>query len=173
MNFRSSIEKYEDSNVWGTIMMVPQEVSSAFLKMDNRRTITILDGRVKMHAALMPRGDGRYYVTINRENFKKLNKAIGEEFDVEMIPDNSEFGMPVPDELIEAFDLFPEGKCIFDSFTKGKQRTLIYMASKPKTSETRIKKAVMILEYLEYCKGKLDYKEMNEYFKNFNKDYKI
>ena len=173
MKFRSAIEKYEDSNVWGTIMMVPEEVSSHFLKANNRRTITTLDGKVKIHAALMPRGDGRYYITVNRENFKKLALPVGQEFDVEMIADESEFGMPVPSELTEAFDLFPEGKAFFDSFTKGKQRSLIYIVAKPKTSETRIKKAVMIMEYLEYCQGKLDYKEMNEFARNFNKNFKI
>ena len=61
--------------------------------------------------------------------------------------------------------LDPEAEHVFHKLTIGKQRSLLYVIGQPKTSEARLKKAIVITEYLKLTGGKLDFKDLNEAFK--------
>ena len=77
--------------------------------------------------------------------------------------------MPLPEELKTAWDLDEDGSTLFHSLTMGKQRSLVHLIGKPKSSEIRIRKALTMLEYLKSVNGNLDFKDLNEAFKNANK----
>ena len=55
----------------------------------------------------------------------------------------------------------------FHQLTPGKQRSLLHIIAKPKREETRLKKAVVITEYLKTNKGKLDFTALNLAFKEY------
>lgn len=166
MQFTSILEKF-DGNLWGHHIIVPDEIYQPFAKTD-RRVICKLNDLKEFHCALMPKGDGQYFININKELRKQLALNIGEEVRVELQKDESEYGMPMPEEMQELLNLDDAGNAYFHQLTRGKQRSLLHIVGKPKTSDTRLKKAVVIIDYLKEVKGKLDFKELQIAFKNAN-----
>ena len=79
--------------------------------------------------------------------------------------------MPLPAELAEVFELDDQGSQIFHSLTPGKQRTLLYIVAQPKRSDTRLVKALILLDYLKLSGGNLDYKELNTALKEWRDRY--
>ena len=99
---------------------------------------------------------------------KKLSLSVGDEVQVSIVPDKSKYGLPMPEELQAIFDMDAEGDKVFHTLTPGKQRTLLHLVGKPKSSEIRIKKAMVVVDYLKEVNGKLDFKQLNEAFKRAN-----
>jgi len=157
-----------DGQVWYTALQVPMHIAKPFIDKKCSRIICTINNVHTMHCALMPVGNGTYFINTNKEVRKKLGLEIGSKVQAYIKEDNSKYGMPVPEELQTAWDLDPEGNEVFHTLTVGKQRSLIHLIAKPKSSEIRIKKALTVLEYLKSVNGKLDYKELNEAFKQAN-----
>ena len=163
--FKSSLIQL-NSNVWGLCFLVPQEVVNYFKEKEVTRFLFRINDSEEYPRALISTGEGRYYIYLNKEIAKKQQLIVGSEHLISLRADESKYGMPMPEELSEAFVLFPLADEYFHKLTPGKQRTLIYQVAKPKREETRVRKAVQILEYLEHVQGKLDFKELNQWFKN-------
>ena len=62
-----------------------------------------------------------------------------------------------------------EGATYFKRLTPGKQRMMVYTVTKVKNPESKMKKALAIIHHLKLAKGKLDYKQLNELIKYYNK----
>ncbi|MFK7984322.1 MAG: hypothetical protein AB8G86_30390 [Saprospiraceae bacterium] len=60
------------------------------------------------------------------------------------------------------------GSTFFHQLTPGKQRSLLHLIGKPKNSAIRLKKAVVVLDFLKTNNGKLDFKLLNIAFKESN-----
>ncbi|MGB0850274.1 MAG: DUF1905 domain-containing protein [Bacteroidia bacterium] len=155
-------------NVWDVAIFIPKErITSLYFEKDRRIICTI--NEFHFHAALMPNGDGNYFVNTNKEVRKSTGINLGDEVEVTIKVDTSMYGMPLPEEFKTAWELDEEGKVLFDKLTMGKQRSLIHIVGKLKSSEKRIEKSLVILEYLKSVQGKLDFKELNQAFKYANK----
>ena len=165
--FKSTLGKL-DSSIWGLYFDIPQEVSKAFIKQGVKRFVYDLDGKEQIHRAMLSRGEGQYFLYVNKALMKKYNWPLGTELSITMKSDDSEYGMEMPVEFEEVLMAYPSAESHFQSLTPGKQRTLIYMVAKPKREETRIKKAIQIAEYLEHAGGRLDFKDLNTWFKLHN-----
>jgi uncharacterized protein YdeI (YjbR/CyaY-like superfamily) len=61
----------------------------------------------------------------------------------------------------------PEGEAVFESLTPGKKRSLIYVVSKVKSTNLRMRKAIVIVTHLAKY-GSLDYKVLNSEMKEAN-----
>ncbi|MBE62878.1 MAG: hypothetical protein CMB89_11005, partial [Flammeovirgaceae bacterium] len=61
----------------------------------------------------------------------------------------------------------------FHDLTPGKQRNLIYIISKVKNTDSRINKALAIIDHLTERNGKLDFKLLNEKIKEYNQRGKL
>ncbi len=164
MKFKAVVEKL-DSSVWSYHIVVPDEISAQFMDGDKRVKCRLND-TIDIQAGLMPKGDGVYFININKEIRKKLKLEIGDELSVIIEKDESPYGMSMPEEMSELLAIDDEADAYFHALTKGKQRSLLFLIAKPKHSDTRLKKALTIVDYLKFSKGKLDFKELNEAFKN-------
>ena len=167
-SFRSTIENKVSDKVWGNHFIVPSEVVQYFLGEKQKRFICKLNDLLEYNCAFMPRGEGEYFVLVNREISKKLNLEIGSEVSVQLREDKSEYGMPVPQEMIDLFGEDDEFYQLFNGLTPGKQRNLLYLVGKPKSKEARVKKAVVICNHLVNRNGDLDFKILNQDFKDYN-----
>ena len=107
-----------------------------------------------------------HYILLNKEVCKKLNLHLNDDIEVELLKDESKYGMPLSEEMEEVFFSDPDGSDLFHQLTPGKQRMLIYVVNKYKSSQLRIKKAFVILEHLKNRNGALNFKGLNEDFKN-------
>ena len=163
--FKSTLIKL-NSNVWGLCFLVPLDVVEYFKAQKVTRFLFSINNTEELPRAMISTGEGRYYIYLNKELAKKQRLVLGDEVTISIRADQSKYGMPMPEELSEAFIIFPLADEYFHKLTPGKQRTLIHLVAKPKREETRVKKAVQILEYLEHVSGKLDFKELNQWFKN-------
>jgi len=154
-----------DGQVWYAALQVPAEKVKPLVGLNDNRVICKINNQVSFQCALMPAGNGDFFINTNKEIRKKLALNIGDKVQIALQTDNSEYGMPVPEELTTAWELDEEANKVFHSLTKGKQRALIHSLGKIKNAETRIKKILVMLEYLKSVNGKLDFKELNEAFK--------
>ena len=93
---------------------------------------------------------------------------IGDTIKTEIEEDTSKYGMNCPEEMTELLDLDKEGSDLFHKLTPGKQRSLLHFIDKVKSSDLRIKKGMVIFDYLKENNGKLNFLELNEAFKMSN-----
>lgn len=154
------------SSVWGHAVLVPDDIASFYKKKDVTRFIATVNSSTEFHCAFIPNGKGKVYILLNKELRKKLRVEAGHEVTINIKVDDSKYGMALPEEMAELLYQDPEGSDVFHSLTAGKQRSLLFIIGKPKNPKTRIKKAITIIEYLKHTNGQLDYKELNEAFKN-------
>jgi bifunctional DNA-binding transcriptional regulator/antitoxin component of YhaV-PrlF toxin-antitoxin module len=158
----------QEGDVWDISIYVPKiQIDHLSLEKDKRVVCNINDV-FDFQCALMPQGNGDFFININKEIRTKLKLEIGDNIEISLTKDDSKYGLPLPEELKTAWEVDEEGNHIFHSLTMGKQRTLIHIVGKVKSSEKRIEKALIILEYLKSVNGKLDFKELNEAFKLAN-----
>lgn len=166
----------EDLNygdIYYTVFPVPAAPLASLLCREKNatRVIVDVDGKGTIASGLMPDGKGDFFITISKEVRKRFGLELDDEVTLTVTPDDSEYGMPLPQELAELWTLDPEAHRVFHLLTPGKQRGLIYQVAKPKGPATRVKKAVQISEYLKSVNGKLDYKELNAYIKTDNANW--
>ncbi len=164
MKFESILEDF-NSALWGHHFIVPTEVAEKFIDGDNRRVLCTINGQHEYQCALMPDKKRGFFINVNKEIRTKLKIKVGDNCNLSLKKDNSKYGLPVPEEFIELLKQDPEGEKVFHSLTMGKQRSLIYIIAKPKRSETRLTKAVVIIDYLKENNGALDFKALNQAFK--------
>ena len=165
MKFETSLQNF-NSDLWGYHIPVPLEIANKFISDAGRRVLCTLNETRQFHCALMPDGNGGFFINVNKELRKELKLSLGDTISVELQKDESKYGMPVPEELEALFEIDEEGSKYFHELTPGKQRSLIYQIGKPKTSDTRLQKAIVIFDYLKSTRGRLDYKELQQAFKD-------
>ncbi len=121
---------------------------------------------------------GDKYVVMHPSDERYSKFKHGDQIDLEwingpikatIIKDESEYGMPMPEEFGEVLDQDHEADKYFHSLTAGKQRSLIYIVSKVKNTDSRIRKSLAIADHITANRGSIDYKLLNEAFKEYNK----
>ena len=151
--------------MWYWHIQLPQELIASYEKTDKRICCSI-NGNKAYHAALMPDGNGNYSILFNAARRKQYKIEIGDIVDVVIEQDNSEYGVEVPEVFYSICEADPEGNEVFHSLTKGKQRTLLHMLGKVKSEAKQVENWLTLFDYLKSVNGKLDFKELNEAFKN-------
>ncbi len=168
IEFQTQLERKPSSLSWNYTIDVPIEIANQFVEKDNRRIICTLNEAQTFHAALMPNGNGGFFITINSEIRKKLKLGEAAELHVQLKNDKSKYGIHLPEEMEELLLVDEEGSDLFHQLTPGKQRSLLHLIGKPKSSAIRLKKAVVVLDFLKTNNGKLDFKLLNIAFKESN-----
>jgi hypothetical protein len=168
--FDTKIEDFgKTNNLWGGHVVVDDNVAQGIRSLKIKRLVCTLNNKETIHCALLSMGNGTYFIMVNATLRKKLHLTVGSILNVKLEEDKSKYGIPMPEEMAEILAQDSEVDVIFHSLTPGKQRTLLYQIGLPKTTESRIKKAVLITRYLAEVNGKIDFREMNEYIKTNNK----
>lgn len=168
MEFTSKIGNNIDQ-LWSNHFIVPHDIAEHFLKkIKTRRVICSINNKLKVHCALTSDGLGQYYITINKTNRKILGVDIGDTLNVDITEDKSKYGMNCPAEMKELLNMDEEGSQLFHQLTAGKQRSLLHIIDKIKSSDIKIRKSMVILSFLKENNGILNFQELNEAFKMSN-----
>ncbi len=162
--FVATLQKIE-SQVWYTGFLVPNDIGEILTQDGEKRVMCSINGNKTFHAALLPYGNGSFFILVNKERQKKLKLIEGCELQITLEKDTSKYGMPMPEEMEELLAQDPEGNVLFHKLTMGKQRSLLHIIGKPKSTNIRLNKALTIVNYLKSTGGKLDFKELNVAFK--------
>ena len=166
--FETHINRFEDSDLWHFYIMVPDAVVHSLKPWGNRVVCTV-NGHFSFQTAVLSAGERGYFININKDIRTKLDLNVNDELTIALTPDTSRYGLPVPEAFSELLQQDPEFEAVFHHLTLGKQRTLIYMISKFKTEVKQLEKLMILRNYLVSVKGKLDYKELNQAFKDSKK----
>ncbi len=167
MEFEAKIDNFHNDNVYGHHLIIPEEVVEYFSKKKVKRFICTLNDVHSFPCAILPKR-GIHFIHINAEVRKKCRLQIGSKVQATLKPDTSKYGMPMPEEMDELLKIDDEANDFFHALTKGKQRSLLYIIGKPKSSDIRLKKAIVVTEHLKRLNGKLDFKILNQDFKDYN-----
>ena len=165
MKFNSKLDRFA-TVLWDQHIEVPNE---AFQQFKSDRIICTINQQVSFPCALTSKGEGVYFIRVNKPNREKLQIQLGDEVSVELKNDESKYGLPLPVEMEALLDQDSTFNAFFHALTPGKQRNLLYIVGLPKTSQTRINKAIVIANHLVSRKGKLDFKILHEDFKKYNR----
>jgi hypothetical protein len=151
------------SNIYLTLVHVPDDIAEAFKNEGVKRVVACLISEAREHeyqCGLIPLGDGKTGIMINKTIRTKLKIGEGSRLLVRLRTDDSEYGLEMPEELAELMLQDDEGSRLFHALTKGKQRTLIYVVASQKRSDRRIERAITVIEHLKEHYGKIDYKRL-------------
>lgn len=166
--FLATVNKFENK-LWEYHFSVPQEVGEEISKIHaSRRIICKVNNLPTWHAPIL-KENGHFFILLNQERRSAAGLLNGDSCEVSLELDHSEFGFDLPKELEMVWAENPLTEQYFKKLTPGKQRNLIYIVDKVKSTGSRMKKALAIAYHLEEEKGLLDFKKLNETIKLFNK----
>lgn len=167
IEFQGKLASFE-FNHWQYHIPLSKEISSQMMDETHRRVLVWIKDGGPYHMALMKSKD-YWYILVNQELRMRLHLDEKHSFLVKIDRDHSEYGHEMPEELQVLMDQDEEGAQFFKKLTLGKQRMMVYTVTKVKSPESRMKKALAIIHHLKLAKGKLDYKQLNELIKYYNK----
>lgn len=123
------------------ILPVPDEIAAAWRKAKVRR----LTGTVNGHAinrALMNHADGGGFFIVNRDFMKEASLGLKLPATLVFKPDPAPDRLDMPEEFRLALDQDDAARARWDTFTPGRQRSLLVYITGAKTEPTRIKRAL-------------------------------
>lgn len=161
LHFTSTLE-LSNNKLWGAHFVVPDIIARVFVSNDARRVVCVLNEKIEYQCALLPKGDGAFLITVNKKMRDTLGLKAGSPLAVSLRKDESEYGLPMPDELDEVLRQDEPGSRLFHALTPGKIRTLLYIVGQVKDPDKRIGRALAILEHLKANEGKINYRQLNE-----------
>jgi len=160
--FFGSMLEESTNKLWGCHFGVPKAVADTLIGAgDSKRVVCLLNDKLEYQCALVPRGDGTFVITVNKKIQTSLGLKIGSKVSVSLRKDESEYGLPMPEELAELLTQDEVGHQLIHALTPGKLRTLLYIIGQPKNSDIRLHRAIVVVEHLKANKGKIDYKQLN------------
>ncbi len=146
------------NRLWGAHVRVPAPLLRRLTAGNSRRVVRTLNGSAPHQCALLPVGGGAAVVAINRTWMKRLGVSPGDRIAVTLRPDTSTYGLPVPAELRELFRQDPEGRALFHALTPGRQRTLLYLAGRERSSARRAWRSAIVISHLKRNSGTIRYR---------------
>lgn len=164
VKFKSTLSTM-DSPLWHSHIPVPIKIAKKFKEAGIKRFRCTVNQFEPFSCAIMPNGNDSFFILIAKEKVKKWKMQFGQKVEVLLVTDESEFGMEVPEEFEVLLNEDLEFKNHFMNLLPGKQRNLLYLVGKFKSSDLRIEKSVIISEHLKANSGKLDFKMLYQAFK--------
>lgn len=158
-SFTAVLER-SDNKLWGCHFPVPVKIADTLLSGTDKRVICSVNGLQTFQCAILFYRKGKPVISVNKKIRDALHLDFGMEAEVTLTKDQSEYGLPMPEELLEVFRQDPAGKKLFHALTPGKQRTLLYIIGKVKDQEKRIHRALVIVRHLHETGGSIDYKKL-------------
>ncbi|WP_353779430.1 YdeI/OmpD-associated family protein [Winogradskyella sp. 3972H.M.0a.05] len=148
----------KESNIFETTIKgihslpIPEDIGKLFYSGGKTRVkikATFEGNTIEFHAALNRRKDGSFSIMFGKDNQKKLGVFPNDYFQLQLFEDQSKYGVEMPEELEAVLMSDYEGYQIFENLTPGKQRTIIYAILRYKTPQTRVDKALLVIENLK------------------------
>lgn len=155
IKFKTNLIKSRGHESGWHFIPVEAKIGGKFEKKDgSRRVVCTVNGTETFQCALLP-SDGDFVIVINKVKRDRLKIVDGDKITVELKPDDSKYGLPMPDELKEVLKQDPAGSKLFHSLTAGKQRSILYFVGKINDIDRRIYAALIFIEHLKKNDGKI------------------
>lgn len=164
VKFKTELVRSPDGSGWH--FLIVKDAIARKLGFDGklRRVVCSINGGEGFQCALMPSGD-KFYIIVNKKKRDSLGIVAGDRVIVELVKDESKYGLPMPAEFREVLDQDADGDSLFHGLTAGKQRSLLYYLGKFKDIDRRIHASLVVVEHLKANDGKVDGKKLYEELK--------
>jgi hypothetical protein len=169
MTFQTQLLKF-DSPLWAFHFLVSEELVAELVQNHGRRVVCTVNESKSFQCALMPHGDGDWFINVNKKIRDELSLVEDQMISVQLEADTSTFGMEMPEEFEEMLHQDEEGKAHFEKLTPGKQRNLIYIAGQVKSPHIRLRRALVLVNHLKIHNGVIDFKALNVELKKSNQE---
>ena len=156
VRFRSKLEVTDSSPPYHILRFPKAKVADFGFKGNLRRVICTLNETETFNCSLFP-SKGDYFITLSKKLRDKLGLEIGKTVTIEIKKDESQFGMPMPEEFAEVLRQDAEGERLFDALSPGNQRLMLKLIVFVKDVDKRIIRSLVGLEILKECEGKFEY----------------
>jgi IS4 transposase len=149
--FTAALERPNGSGNW-TYLFVPFDVEAVYGSRGRVAVRGAIDGKA-FRGSLMPRGDGRHFVVVNKELRTAIGKEAPAEVVVELEPDHEPRVVPVPELFLAALSKSKAAKEVFERLSYSHQREYVAWIEDAKKTETQERRASKAVEMLLAGKG--------------------
>ena len=164
VKFKTTLTRSPADSGWHFLIVSEEIVAKFGFEGKSKRIVCTINGGEGFQCALLPSGD-LFYIIVNKKKRDALGIVAGETVDVLLEKDESKFGLLMPEEFVEVLKQDNDGDRMFHGLTAGKQRSILYLLSKPKDIDVRIHQALLIVEHLKENDGKIIDKKLYEELK--------
>jgi hypothetical protein len=164
IEFETKLSSSPIESGWHFLEVSKEIVAKFGFEGKSKRVVCSINGSEGFQCALMPSGD-IFYIIVNKKKRDALGIVAGDTVSVELVRDESKYGLPMPDELQEVLNQDPEGDRLFHALTAGKQRSLLYLIGKINDIDKRIHQALIVVDHLKENDGKIIGPKLNEELK--------
>lgn len=148
IHFESVIDRYPGHR--GHFVDVPEEVSLFFSNEKNVRLLCAINGGEAFHCALRPKGNGTFDIAVGTPIRNAGKLRLGQRVSVSLERDTSSYGRPMPEELAELLEQDEVGNQCFQQANASVQRGILYYINSGKTVQTRIDRAIRMIDRLKH-----------------------
>ncbi|MEP6788545.1 MAG: YdeI/OmpD-associated family protein [Acidobacteriota bacterium] len=124
-----------------------------------KRIICTMNDGEGFQCALLPWGE-LFYIIVNKKKRDSIGIVAGDMVNVLIKRDESKYGLPMPEEFREVLNQDPEGDKLFHALSEGKQRSILYLLSRPKDIDVRIHHALLVVSHLKENDGAINDKKL-------------
>ncbi len=156
VKFESTLETTDSVPVWHILRVPKEKVAHFGFKGNLRRVVCTLDRSETIHCSLFP-SKGNYFITLNKKLRERLNIVAGDTVTIRISKDESEYGMPMPEEFEEVLRQDPAGAELFYELSPGNQRMMLKLIVFVKDPDRRIARALAGIETLKRSNGEFQY----------------
>lgn len=127
---------------------LPNEAADEMRATGHKRWVCTIQDALTWHCGLLPTGDRTWFVVLSKAKMNAVEAHVGDWLNVDMVPDTSKYGMPLPEDLAELLADDPEFERKFDAMLPGKRRNAIHQIATAKSTETAAKRIIKLMESL-------------------------
>lgn len=148
IKFNTVLERSPETSGWHFLLVEKKTADKLSFKDQYKRVVCTINSGEPFQCALMPSG-GKFYIIVNKKKRDALGIVAGNKVKVELVIDESKYGLPMPDEFREVLNQDPDGDRIFHSLTPGKQRSLLHFIGSVKDIDKRIHQSLIVVEHIK------------------------
>jgi len=172
MEFKTKLKKF-DNSMWTAYLPIPSTFTPILLEKKMKRVFCTLNQKNTFQAGVMSMKGGMKYIMISKARMVKFKLNFDAIINVNITKDTSKYGMELPEVFKVFLDQDSEFNTLFHKLTPGKQRSLLYIVLSTKKEEKQIEKTSVIVNHLKKLNGLIDYKILNQDFKEFTQNNKL
>jgi hypothetical protein len=164
VKFRTELVESTTGSGWH-FLLVEKKIERKFgFEGKFKRVVCAINGGEAFQCALMPWGE-MFYIIVNKQKRDAVGIVAGDMVNVDLVKDESKYGLPMPEEFAEVLRQDPEGNRLFHELTAGKQRSLIHTVITVKNIDKRIHTALIVVEHLKKNDGTVNGDQLYEKLK--------
>ncbi len=134
-------------------LFIPKDIFEPFAKAKQSRVKVKAfhnDTSIEFYAAInKEKRSGNYSMMFSKRYQKELGVFQNDYFELQLLEDTSKYGVEMPEELEAVLLSDYDAYQIFERFTAGKQRSIIYTILRIKNQQSRVDKALLLCDNLK------------------------